>query len=167
MTSKPTVRGKGTIDWTKLKVEFLKGPWLEVAPFLRDKLDPAKANTGYYRKRTRRWGEEKQAMKERILQKVEAQVEDEKENELKKALENIRTELVRRTQPNESIDVQVRDLNVLWNMLRVENGMPTTIAKNENRNHDDTALEKQALEDLLNKAKDANASGQSNSANQS
>lgn len=108
------------------------------------------------------WTDEKAKKREKLAKKAMQITDKEMENELTKALNNIRLEIVKRSA---SPDTQVRDLNVLWNMLRVENGMPTTIAKNENRNHDESLLEKEGLNSLLNKAKDANASGQPNATN--
>jgi hypothetical protein len=166
MTSKSTSRSRKTYVWSELKAEFMAGHWLEVAPFAKDRLGSKTGRSGWIGKNTKGWAEEKAENKKQIAERVMKANEKKEENEMVKALENIRKEIVRRAQPHASIETQVRDLNVLWNMIRVENGMPTTIAKNENRNHDDTALEKKALDDLLNIAKDANASGQSNATNQ-
>lgn len=153
-------------DWNQLKAEFLGGEWQEVAPFLKERIGAKRANVGWYGLKTKGWTNEKDQMKERIAAKAYAKVEEKQSNEMAQALDNIRSEIMRRAQPHASIETQVRDLNVLWNMIRVENGMPTTIAKNENRNHDESLLEKEGLSSLLIKAKDANASGQSNVTNQ-
>jgi len=157
---KPVTRS--THDWGQLKAEFMAGPWLEVVPFAKERLGSKTGKSGWYGEKMKGWTDEKAKKREKLAKKAMQITDKEMENELTKALNNIRLEIVKRSA---SPDTQVRDLNVLWNMLRVENGMPTTIAKNENRNHDESLLEKEGLNSLLNKAKDANASGQPNATN--
>lgn len=158
---KPTSRQ--TRDWAQLKAEFMAGPWHEVVPFAKERLGSKTGKSGWFGEKMKGWTEEKAKKREKLAARIMQLTDKQMETELTKALKNIRLEIVKRSA---SPDTQVRDLNVLWNMLRVENGMPTTIAKNENRNHDETLLEKEGLNSLLNKAKDANASGQPNATNQ-
>lgn len=166
MTDKTKSRSRKTYDWSILKAEFMAGPWLEVVPFAKERIGSKTGKSGWFGEKMKGWTEEKAKYKREIANRVMKANEKKEENEMAQALDNIRSEIMRRAQPHASIETQVRDLNVLWNMIRVENGMPTTIAKNENRNHDESLLEKEGLSSLLIKAKDANASGQSNATNQ-
>lgn len=165
MTVKPTTQTRVTHDWESLKTEFMAGPWLEVFPFVRQRLGNRGVRlSGAQAKMTKGWSKEKvqrkQAMRTRILEASEKR----QEKTLQQALELVRSELVRRSEGAGTLSI--KEIDALWSILRTESGMPTTITKNENRNHDDTALEKQGLSDLLIKAKDANDSGQLRATNQ-
>lgn len=69
-------------NWNELKVEFLKGDWLSVEAFLRDKNIPGD-NHGS----TKGWGAEKQSLGKKMVEIATQEIVDEGINEEKKVRE--------------------------------------------------------------------------------
>ena len=130
-------------DWTALKLEFFESDIDEVQEFLRVKFGERLAKSSM--KNNCNWRrQEKQARKEKIVEKALAK----KQNELAKKLEISVDELLqaKRTvidllqvklkqslqKMNDWWSITMRDLETIWRMTKTELWEPTVVSKNEN-----------------------------------
>lgn len=136
----------------------MNGPWVKVQPFIREVLGNKRGMSGGYATKTKGWAEEKENRKNKISAFIEKKDIEKSANEALEALNAVRTEVYKRVTAEVVGKVSVRDLETLWTIIRVENGMPTTINKNENRNHDEDKKESEKLLELFkNIDKDAHS----------
>lgn len=123
-------------DYEKLKKEFMASKFNEVKGFFIDKWLTYGASV---RDNTRWWTKEKKAMKVRATEKALAKVENKLAEKLEPSSEfllwniNKAIELTARKleQMEEKDNINVKDLNTIWSMNRIQNWQPTTYVKEE------------------------------------
>ena len=119
----------------KLKKEFMASEYTSVQSFLRSKWIAEKINT----MKTRWWTKEKQELKARAADKAIARVENKLAEKLEPSTEfllwniNKAIELTARKleQMEEKDAINVKDLNTIRSMNRIQNWQPTTYVKEE------------------------------------
>lgn len=122
-----------------LKKKFFSSKHAEVKSFLCANDVPYNSRTRF---ETKWWNKEKKAMKskasDKALKKVEeklvAQLEPSAEFLLWNISKAIELSAVKLQQMEEKWNINVKDLNTIWWMNRIQNNMPTTYVKSENEN---------------------------------
>lgn len=122
-------------DLVKLKKEFMASEYTSVQSFLRSKWIAEKINTI----KTRWWTKEKQELKAKAADKAIARVENKLAEKLEPSTEfllwniNKAIELTARKleQMEEKDAINVKDLNTIRSMNRIQNWQPTTYVKEE------------------------------------
>lgn len=122
-------------DLVKLKKEFIASEYTSVQSFLRSKWIAEKINTI----KTRWWTKEKQELKAKAAEKAIARVWDKLAEKLEPSSEfllwniNKAIELTARKleQMEEKDAINVKDLNTIRSMNRIQNWQPTTYVKEE------------------------------------
>lgn len=122
-------------DLVKLKKEFIASEYTSVQSFLRSKWIAEKINT----LKTRWWTKEKKELKAKAADKAIARVWDKLAEKLEPSTEfllwniNKAIELTARKleQMEEKDAINVKDLNTIRSMNRIQNWQPTTYVKEE------------------------------------
>ena len=130
---------KQKIDWKGLKREFMKSNYLEVKGFIKDKWMSYNSAT---RLHTKWWTKEKSESTDRAVQKALAKHEEKLANQLELPTEYllwninkaIQLSAKKLDQMEERWNINVKDLNIIRWMNRIQNNMPTTYVKSENEN---------------------------------
>ena len=125
-------------DYEKLKKEFMSSKESEVKVFFESKYGRWKWNWTLS-KNTRWWTSEKKELKakatDRALKNVETKLAEKLEPSSEFLLWNINKaiELTARKleQMEEKDNINVKDLNTIWSMNRIQNWQPTTYVKEE------------------------------------
>ena len=123
-------------DYSKLKKEFLASKYHEVKAFITDKWLSYNSDRT---KRTKWWSKEKKELKAKATEKAIAKLEDKLAAKLEPSSEfllwniNKAIELTARKleQMEEKDTINVKDLNTIWSMNRIQNWQPTTYVKEE------------------------------------
>ena len=123
-------------DYSKLKKEFLASKYHEVKAFITDKWLSYNSDRT---KRTKWWSKEKKELKAKATEKAIAKLEDKLAAKLEPSSEfllwniNKAIELTARKleQMEEKDSINVKDLNTIWSMNRIQNWQPTTYVKEE------------------------------------
>ena len=123
-------------DWKDLKLHFFQSDIDEVKWFFTDKKLTYNSDT---RTHTKGWYNEKQAYKEKILQKaLEKKAKEEAKNlempveQLKKAKKTVLWLLMRKIQQViDWEDINIKDQEKILKMIKTELWEPTTISKND------------------------------------
>jgi hypothetical protein len=129
-----------------LKKKFFSSKHAEVKSFLCANDVPYNSRTRF---ETKWWNKEKKAMKskasDKALKKVEeklvAQLEPSAEFLLWNISKAIELSAVKLQQMEEKWNINVKDLNTIWWMNRIQNNMPTTYVKSENDNMNTNRIE--------------------------
>jgi hypothetical protein len=129
-----------------LKKKFFSSKHAEVKSFLCANDVPYNSRTRF---ETKWWNKEKKAMKskasDKALKKVEeklaAQLEPSAEFLLWNISKAIELSAVKLKQMEEKWNINVKDLNTIWWMNRIQNNMPTTYVKSENDNMNTNRIE--------------------------
>jgi hypothetical protein len=129
-----------------LKKKFFSSKHAEVKSFLCANDVPYNSRTRF---ETKWWNKEKKAMKskasDKALKKVEeklvAQLEPSAEFLLWNITKAIELSAVKLQQMEEKWNINVKDLNTIWWMNRIQNNMPTTYVKSENDNTNTNRIE--------------------------
>ena len=127
---------KAKIDYPRLKKEFMASKFFEVSSFLSDKWMTTDSRI---RAKTKWWTKEKKELKARAAEKAIAKVENKLANQLEPSTEfllwniNKAIELTARKleQMEEKDAINVKDLNTIRAMNRIQNWQPTTYVKEE------------------------------------
>ena len=125
-------------DLAKLKHEYLTWNYESVNAFLIQKWLKNKISW----KSVKGWTKEKQALKQkatdRALKKVETKLANKLEPSTEFLLGNITKAIeltkVKLEQMEAKGNINVKDLNTIWWMNRIQNNQPTTYVKSENEN---------------------------------
>ena len=123
-------------DYEALRKEFMSSKYSDVKQFIEDKWTRYNATRA---KNTKWWAKEKKAMKVRAADKAIAKVENKLVEKLEPSSEfllwniNKAIELTARKleQMEEKDNINVKDLNTIWSMNRIQNWQPTTYVKEE------------------------------------
>ena len=123
-------------DYSKLKKEFLASKYHEVKAFITDKWLSYNSDRT---KRTKWWSKEKKELKAKATEKAIAKLEDKLAAKLEPSSEfllwniNKAIELTARKleQMEEKDSINVKDLNTIRSMNRIQNWQPTTYVKEE------------------------------------
>ena len=123
-------------DYEKLKKEFMSSEYYELSAFLSAKWVPYNRKM---RENMKWWWKEKKELKARATNKAMKKVEDKLAAKLEPSSEfllwNIAKaiELTGRKleQMEEKDNINVKDLNTIWSMNRIQNWQPTTYVKEE------------------------------------
>ena len=123
-------------DYEALRKEFMSSKYSDVKQFIEDKWTRYNATRA---KNTKWWAKEKKAMKVRAADKAIAKVENKLVEKLEPSSEfllwniNKAIELTARKleQMEEKDNINVKDLNTIWGMNRIQNWQPTTYVKEE------------------------------------
>jgi len=160
-------------DWQAIKREYLSSSIDEVNQFLISFLsvDPKNASNGSYAKATKGWRDEKESIKatqtNKAIQRLEndesVKISNVKLLQAKAKLLNIITnglndlgELIEFDQSaTPIINRNASGLKTFWEMIKVELGETTTIAKNTNENNDVSTSELAKALERLAKAKES------------
>lgn len=130
----------------ELKKKYFSSKYTEVKRFLCDNWVTYNSRA---RIETKWWNKEKKAMKskasDKALKKVEeklvAQLEPSAEFLLWNISKAIELSAVKLQQMEEKWNINVKDLNTIWWMNRIQNNMPTTYVKSENDNMNTNRIE--------------------------
>lgn len=123
--------------WDTLKVDFMNSPYAKVQTWRNHTtLTVPSPNNPILKKNTKGWTKEKAEREKEKAQKIIEKVQEKEITDVVEALQKMKSVLARRV--NVADELNASDLNKIWGMLRVENGLPITIAKNENKNEDIT-----------------------------
>ena len=123
-------------DYEALRKEFMSSKFHEVKSFIEDKWMTYNASVRW---NTKWWAKEKKAMKVRAADKALAKVENKLAEKLEPSSEfllwniNKAIELTSRKleQMEEKDNINVKDLNTIRSMNRIQNWQPTTYVKEE------------------------------------
>ena len=123
-------------DYEALRKEFMSSKYSDVKQFIEDKWTRYNATRA---KNTKWWAKEKRAMKVRATDKALKRVENKLVERLEPSSEvllwniNKAIELTSRKleQMEEKDNINVKDLNTIWSMNRIQNWQPTTYVKEE------------------------------------
>ena len=123
-------------DYEALRKEFMSSKYSDVKQFIEDKWTRYNATRA---KNTKWWAKEKRAMKVRATDKALKRVENKLVEKLEPSSEvllwniNKAIELTSRKleQMEEKDNINVKDLNTIWSMNRIQNWQPTTYVKEE------------------------------------
>lgn len=117
-----------------LKAEFMASEHYDVKGFFTDK---QLAYHSGIRENTLGWAAEKKERDKRIVEKVLSEREDKEVKELHKALSNCLVFFKGKVSTKDELGkLTVKQAKMIWEVLRTENGMPTSITHNTNLNHD-------------------------------
>lgn len=123
-------------DYEKLKKEFMSSEYTDLSSFIATKWVPYNRHT---REHMKWWAKEKKAMKARATDKAIKRVEDKLVDKLEPSTEfllwNIAKAIeltkVKLEQMEEKWHINVKDLNTIRGMNRIQNWQPTTYVKEE------------------------------------
>lgn len=126
-------------DSEKLREEFMSSEFVEVKDFILAKWFPYNRNT---RSVMKWWWKEKKALKAKATDKAIAKVERKLASQLEPSTEfllgNITKAIeltkVKLDQMEQKGNINVKDLNTIRWMNRIQNNQPTTYVKSENEN---------------------------------
>lgn len=126
-------------DSEKLKKEFMSSDFVEVKDFILAKWFPYNRNT---RSVMKWWGKEKKMLKAKSTDKAMKQIENKLAKQLEPSSEfllwNITKAIeltkVKLEQMEQKGNINVKDLNTIRWMNRIQNNQPTTYVKSENEN---------------------------------
>jgi hypothetical protein len=132
-------------DLTELKQEYLASKFTSVQSFLRSKWIAEKINTI----KTKWWTKEKQELKaratDRALKKIETKLAEKLEPSSEFLLWNINKAIeltaMKLDQMEEKWNINVKDLNTIRSMNRIQNWQPTTYVKEEQDVNQNVRLE--------------------------
>lgn len=135
-------------DYEKLKKEFMASKESEVKVFFESKYGQGKWNWTI-NKNTRWWSKEKKEIKARAADKAIKRVENKLADKLEPSSEfllwniNKAIELTARKleQMEEKDAINVKDLNTIWSMNRIQNWQPTSYVKEDQDVNQNVRLE--------------------------
>jgi hypothetical protein len=140
-------------DWDALKQEFFNSDFLEVAPFIRQRLSKETANDSNMANQTKGWAEDKKEWKRKRMEDVQRQADKELIEKLKISLEDLLINkkllfqldskyleiLGRMAQPNSEKPLTTEELNFfksyqdkiseIYKRIQIELGLPINIQK--------------------------------------
>lgn len=133
-------------DYEALRKEFMSSKFHEVKSFIEDKWMTYNASVRW---NTKWWAKEKKAMKVRAADKALAKVENKLAEKLEPSSEfllwniNKAIELtaMKLDQMEEKWNINVKDLNTIRSMNRIQNWQPTTYVKEEQDVNQNVRLE--------------------------
>lgn len=116
-------------DWASLKAEYLTGDVKESTVWLRRKLgvSPSKRLTSTQSKALLGWSKEWLKLRDKVTKEAVTRFGKDKAKRLAEALENIQGFFEKKATDGR---LRVDDAEKVWKILRIENGLPSTIAKN-------------------------------------
>lgn len=123
----------------EIKKKYFSSKKTEVKSFIADIWMAYNSET---RKRTKGWAKEKKELKEKATDKALKKIEDKLASQLEPSSEfllwniskAIELSAVKLQQMEEKWTINVKDLNTIRWMNRIQNNMPTTYVKSENEN---------------------------------
>ena len=123
-------------DYDKLKKEFMASKFTEVKQFIEDKWTRYNATRS---KNTKWWAKEKRELKARAadkaIKKVETKLAEKLEPSAEFLLWNINKAIeltaMKLDQMEEKWNINVKDLNTIWSMNRIQNWQPTSYVKED------------------------------------
>ena len=123
-------------DYPALKKEFMESEFTDLSSFIATKCVPYNRHTREYMKW---WAKEKKELKaratERALKKAATKLSNKLEPSSEFLLGNITKAIeltkVKLDQMAEKGNINVKDLNTIWGMNRIQNWQPTTYVKEE------------------------------------
>ena len=123
-------------DYSKLKKEFFASKHNEVKSFITDKWLIYNSD---WTKRTKWWAKEKKELKARATDKAIKKVENKLAEKLEPSTEFLLWNIMKAIelsgrkleQMEEKDQINVKDLNTIWGMNRIQNWQPTTYVKEE------------------------------------
>ena len=123
-------------DYEKLKKEFMASKFTEVKQFIEDKWTRYNATRS---KNTKWWAKEKRELKARAadkaIKKVETKLAEKLEPSTEFLLWNINKAIeltaMKLDQMEEKWNINVKDLNTIWSMNRIQNWQPTSYVKED------------------------------------
>lgn len=150
------VKGRKMIDWEMMKAEWFLYPGNVLLYFFRSKGMKWSGNT---KDKTMGWGQEKKEWKESLIRDAMQKAEQEYTQSLTTALKTLLTRGLLDKMNNEDekqaerffTTVTARDLKRYWEILRIENGLPTTLNKVENTNKNIEMSHEELLNDIEKK----------------
>ena len=127
---------KPKLDYVKIKKDFMASEDVEVKGFFLSNNLPYNRQT---RENTKWWTKEKKELKAKATEKALKKLEDKLAAKLEPSSEfllwniNKAIELTARKleQMEEKDSINVKDLNTIWSMNRIQNWQPTTYVKEE------------------------------------
>lgn len=135
-------------NWADLKNDFFLSDCVTVAAWIRKKFGKEKL-TGVMAKNTTGWAEQKQKWQKDICDRILRETADEEVEQKKADLRNILG--LMRASIEDAVKKKTKinpyQIETFWRMIRTENGLPTVISKNENKNQN-------TFTDFLQKAKE-------------
>lgn len=135
-------------DYEKLKKEFMASKENEVKVFIEKKLGAWSWNWNMSRN-TKWWAKEKKELKaratDRAIKKAETKLAKQLEPSSEFLLWNINKAIeltaMKLDQMEEKWNINVKDLNTIWSMNRIQNWQPTTYVKEEQDVNQNVRLE--------------------------
>lgn len=151
-------------NWRQLKINYLLSDFTSLQAWARDYKEqhpgsiPADNNASFYRN-TKGWSEDKKEMHKKEVNLTVDKVIKENATRNAKMYKVFLTHLYAQLLSAEYLEPG--DLKNLWHMLRVESGLVTNIAKNENenKNTDFNAVRKEMLESAKDEIDDEDTTG--------
>ena len=127
-------------DWNKLKLEFFKSDYDDIAPFIEQTLGQKTAKNGTIARNTKWWDKEKKEYKNWILEKALLLNANKQAKELEIPMEQLwmakRNAVIKVIQQMMNKDMDINELERTIKIIRTEMWLPTTYSKNENLNTD-------------------------------
>lgn len=115
------------IDWTQHKFDFFTSDYVKVKPFFDNVVGFYNAGVTRF---TKGWSKEKEKWKADLMQKALEEVGNARKKELKKMLGKIIDRGIKpRLEPKRISKEEMKDIMLMWKMIRTEVGLPTTITK--------------------------------------
>ena len=133
-----------------LKKEYIEWPIDTVWEFLVVKgVSKKEVISSRHRENTRWWAKERREIRAKAADKALKKAEDKIAKQLEPSAEfllwniskAIELSAVKLKQMEEKWTINVKDLNTIWWMNRIQNNMPTTYVKSENENNNTTRIE--------------------------
>ena len=123
-------------DYDKLKKEFMSSKYSDVKQFIEDRWTRYNATRA---KNTKWWAKEKRELKARAadkaIKKVETKLAEKLEPSAEFLLWNINKAIeltaMKLDQMEEKWNINVKDLNTIWSMNRIQNWQPTSYVKED------------------------------------
>jgi hypothetical protein len=127
-------------DWNKLKLEFFKSDYDDVASFIEKTVGKKTANNSTLARNTKWWTKEKKDYKDSILEKALLLNANKQAKELEIPMEQLwlakRNAVIKVIQQMMNKDMDINELERTIKIIRTEMWLPTTYSKNENLNTD-------------------------------
>lgn len=137
MRAKPTGKRKAQIDWAGLKQEYFESNFITLKDFLRSKNELKDYSEGSLEQLTRKWATEKREFLKARAEKAQQIAEknfEKYQQSLQVAKRNMMRKIARLVGGNEEVAMEdLAKLKVAWEMIKVEVGEPTAVAKTEQK----------------------------------
>lgn len=123
---------KQKYNWAEIKREFFESEYKEIKQFMKEKYKIYNATIAT---KTKGWSNQKREREQRINEKALLLEEEREAKQKSKMMKNIVTGIAMKVKTIEDLKkLSAKELSILWKMIRVENNLPTFIAKNDNDN---------------------------------